>query len=410
MGGDMVDCPHIERLGYGGDGNASTPTIQTMFNMAPTYTNWMQAWADCVRPDGSMPHTAPNPYMAGGGPFWCGFIITASWQTYVNYGDSRLLKRYYPVMLKWLEYVDKYTVDGLLKTWPNTDYRQWYLGDWATPVGIDQTDPRSVELVNNCFIAVCYQTMAKIAAFLGKTDDRDAFLRKDEELRALLHQSFYDTATRSYASGTQIDLVYPMLAGVTPENQLPDVRRSLEDITANRFKGHLSTGLVGIPVITEWATKERQTEFMYRMLKKRDYPGYLYMIDHGATTTWEHWNGARSHIHNCYNGIGSWFYQALAGIVPDETVPGYKHVLIAPQPVEGISWVKASKETPYGTLEVNWEKSAGTYTLDIRIPIGCEATVQLPIKANSLSINGLERTGQTPLDLSSGDYHIVCAI
>ena len=80
----MVDCPQIERLGYGGDGNASTPTVQTMFNLAPLYTNWMQAWGDCMRTNGSMPHTAPNPYAAGGGPFWCGFMIAGSWQTYVT--------------------------------------------------------------------------------------------------------------------------------------------------------------------------------------------------------------------------------------------------------------------------------------------------------------------------------------
>ena len=65
--------------------------------------NWMQAWADCMREDGGMPHTAPNPYMAGGGPYWCGFIITASWATYVNYGDSRLIERYYPYMQKCRE-------------------------------------------------------------------------------------------------------------------------------------------------------------------------------------------------------------------------------------------------------------------------------------------------------------------
>lgn len=62
LGGYMVDCPQVERLGYGGDGNASTQTVQTLFNMAPTYANWIQAWADCMREDGSMPHTAPNPY------------------------------------------------------------------------------------------------------------------------------------------------------------------------------------------------------------------------------------------------------------------------------------------------------------------------------------------------------------
>jgi len=81
LGGYTVDCPHIERLGYGGDGNAGTKTAQTMFDMAPLYVNWMQAWADCIREDGGMPHTAPNPYRAGGGPYWCGFIITSSWDT-----------------------------------------------------------------------------------------------------------------------------------------------------------------------------------------------------------------------------------------------------------------------------------------------------------------------------------------
>src|SRR5690606_28856095 len=159
----LVDCPQIERLGYGGDGNASTITAQTMFNMAPLYNNWLQAWADVIREDGSMPHTAPNPYRAGGGPNWCGFIISASWNTYQNYGDAGILEKYYPVMEKWLEYVAEYSVDGLLKRWPDTDYRSWYLGDWATPEGIDQTNEKSVDLVNNCYVSVCFDQMSKIA-------------------------------------------------------------------------------------------------------------------------------------------------------------------------------------------------------------------------------------------------------
>ena len=168
LGGDLVDCPQIERLGYGGDGNASTLTAQTMFDLAPLYSNWLQAWADCIRDDGGMPHTAPNPYPAGGGPYWCGFIITASWKTFVNYGDIRVLEKYYPVMQKWLGYAEKYSPNGLLEPWPDTDYRGWYLGDWAVPEGTDQTDKSSVSLVNNCFMSVCYETMQKIAGSAGK--------------------------------------------------------------------------------------------------------------------------------------------------------------------------------------------------------------------------------------------------
>lgn len=410
LGGYMVDCPQIERLGYGGDGNASTQTVQTMFDLAPVYMNWMQAWADCMREDGGMPHTAPNPYMAGGGPYWCGFIITASWQTYLNYGDSRLLERYYPSMQKWLEYAGKYTVDGLLKTWPNTEYRNWYLGDWATPVGIDQTNPLSVDLVDNCYLSVCYQTMEKIAKVLGKEQDKSVYTAKYKDLNALIHKTFFDSEQKSYSTGTQIDLIYPMLAGATPADVLSEVQNTLHDVTQDRFKGHLATGLVGIPVITEWAVKNKQADFIYGMLKKRDYPGYLYMLDNGATTTWEHWNGERSHIHNCYNGIGSWFYQALAGINTDEENPGYSHVFIQPQLVNGLSWVKASKDTPFGTLSVKWERTDASFILYLDIPVGCEATIILPVEAKSVLINNERSDKLDHLEIGSGCYQITCAL
>ena len=46
----MVDCPHLERAGYGGDGNSSTMSLQTMYDVAPTFENWVQTWEiPCVR-------------------------------------------------------------------------------------------------------------------------------------------------------------------------------------------------------------------------------------------------------------------------------------------------------------------------------------------------------------------------
>lgn len=408
LGGYMVDCPQVERLGYGGDGNASTPFVQTIYNMAPTYINWMQAWGDCMREDGSMPHTAPNPYKAGGGPYWCGFIITASWQSYLNYGDRRLLDRYYPYMKQWLGYVKKHTDNGLLAPWPDTDYRGWFLGDWATPAGIDQTDARSVSLVTNCYIAVCYDTMSKIADLLGLADEALSYRTEADRIRRLLQERYYDETSASYATGTQFDLIYPMLTGVTPENLEEKVRHTLLTSTQEKYNGHLATGLMGIPAITEWAVKNGEAEFMYGMLKKRDYPGFLYMIDNGATTTWEHWNGERSHIHNCYNSIGTWFYQALAGIRPDESAPGYRKVNIEPQPVEGISWVKASKDTPYGSLEVEWHDASDSFVLDIAIPVGCVAEVRLPYKGQKLTLNGKSQKLDKSLSVASGKHRIVC--
>lgn len=408
IGGDLVDCPHIERLGYGGDGNASTLTAQTMFDLAPTYQNWMQAWSDCMREDGSMPHTAPNPFSAGGGPFWCGFLIIGSWQTYVNYGDDSLLKAYYQKMNRWLDYVESYSPEGLLEEWPATDYRNWYLGDWATPTGIDQKNPASIRLVNNCFIAVCYDTMRKIAGHLGLSEDMRRFSDRYQSLIELIQERCYLPDDASYATGTQIDLVYPLLAGVTPDSLKVVVESTLMQVTADQFKGHLSTGLVGVPIITQWATREEKSNFLFQMLKQRSYPGYLYMIDNGATTTWEHWNGARSHIHNCYNGIGSWFYQALAGIQPDEEQPGYQHIFIKPQMVDGLTWVKASKHTPYGNVTVNWTLKRNSLLVEIEVPIGSTATFVPPRSFAPISLNGMQLHWDDDLELQSGKYIIVC--
>lgn len=409
IGGDLVDCPTLERLGYGGDGNASTLTAQTMYNLNPLYANWLQAWADCIREDGGMPHTAPNPYKAGGGPYWCGFIITASWKTYQNYGDASILEKYYPVMQKWLGYVDAYSVDGLLKGWPDTDYRGWYLGDWATPTGIDQKAEASVGLVNNCFVAVCLDNMERIAQTLGKPGDAAMYARRKADIQQKIHQRFFNPANNSYATATQIDLAYPMISGVVPENLTAAVTQSLVKETEIR-QGHLATGLVGIPVLTEWAVKNHAVDLMYSMLKKKDYPGYLYMLENGGTTTWEHWNGERSRIHNCYNGIGSWFYQAVGGIRPDENTPAYQKVIIQPQVPEGVTWAKTWKETPYGKLSVDWQIKAKTMDLNVGIPVGVGAEVVIPSGIKNYLLDGkqiqISEGKETLVKVGSGSHRV----
>ena len=411
LGGYLVDCPQIERLGYGGDGNASTETAQTMFDLAPLYRNWLQAWGDCNREDGGMPHTAPNPYPAGGGPYWCGFIITASWRTYMNYGDIRILEKYYPVMQKWLGYADKYSPSGLLEPWPETDYRTWYLGDWASPEGTDHTDKASIKLVNNCFMAVCYEKMQKIATILGKKDDADAYSVRKTKIADLINKELFDKTKSIYGSGIQIDLTYPLLAGIVPDSLRDAVREKLIDVIENVHSGHIACGLVGIPVFTEWVVKNGESDLMYSMLKKRDYPGYLYMIDNGATTTWEHWNGARSRIHNCYNGIGSWFYQGVGGIKKDENIPGYRHIIIEPDIPKGITWANTSKETPYGKVTSNWKIENGTYTLDVKIPAGSTASVCLPEGYKRCTVNEkVIGSGLKTAEIESGSYRFVCQL
>lgn len=414
LGGYLVDCPQIERLGYGGDGNASTVTAQTMFNLAPLYTNWLQAWGDVVREEGSMPHVAPTPYNAGGGPYWCGFIISASWNTYQRYGDTRILEKYYPVMQQWLGYVEKYSVDGLLKRWPDTEYRNWYLGDWATPSGVgdpNSGDIRSVDLVNNCYISVCFSQMQDIANVLNKPDDVKLYAEKKKVLNKTIHETFYDEEKGYYSTGSQIDIAFPMLAGVPTVDSYDDLANILIERTEKDFNGHLDVGLVGIPVLMEWAAAADKPDFIYSMLKQKTFPGYLYMIENGATTTWEHWGGQRSRIHNCYNGVGEWFYHVIGGI---RSIPGkvaYSEFIVDPQIPTGVTWAKTSIESPRGLIAVNWQLADGNMRTEIEVPNGSIARFVIPENTTKVVVDNktISMSAET-LDLPSGNHVVECLI
>ena len=404
--GYMVDCPHLERAGYGGDGNSSTMSLQTMYDVAPTFENWVQTWGDSMREGGSLPHVGPNPGAGGGGPYWCGFFVQAPWRTYVNYNDPRLIEKYYSQMKEWFKYVDKYTVDGLLKRWPDTKYRDWYLGDWLAPMGVDAGNQASVDLVSNCFISECLSTMYKTAITLGKREEAEEFAMRREKLNKLIHQTFYRADEGIYSTGSQLDMCYPMLVGVVPDSLYNKVKENVVAMTEEKYKGHIAVGLVGVPILTEWAVRNKQVDFFYQMMKKRDYPGYLYMIDHGATATWEYWSGERSRVHNCYNGIGTWFYQAVGGIRLDEAKPGYRHFYVDPQIPNGVTWAKVTKESPYGTIAVNWKlKDDNQLNLQLTVPAGTTATVCIPnnavsCKKNKKKVSVKEQT----VDVEAGHY------
>jgi alpha-L-rhamnosidase len=409
LGGKTVDCPHYERLGYGGDGNASTITAQTLYDLPSLYTTWLTHWADCNGPDGDMPHTAPTFWSSGGGPYWCTFIIKAAWETYLNYGDVRVLDTFYPYMLNWLGYVQKHSPNILLEQWPTTENRNWYLGDWATPEGIDQTDPRSVGLVTNCAIVDSYDKMIRIASVLGKTADMQLFEEKKAALSKAIHATFYNPGSATYATGVQIDLAYPLIMDVVPDSLRNKVTESLRARILEEDKGHWATGLVGLPVMTEWIIANDASDLMYGMMTQKDYPGFGYMIENGATTTWEHWRGERSRIHNCYNGPGSWYYRSIGGIQPLEDYPGYERFQLAPRPPKAIIWARVTKETPYGTIRVDWQRDDDQMVMEVAVPTGSAANLVLPTDVQSCTVDGEERRPDKDGDLwiRSGRYRIL---
>ena len=132
------------------------------------------------------------------------------------------------------------------------------------------------------------------------------------------------------------------------------------------------------------------------------------MIDHGATATWEYWSGERSRVHNCYNGIGTWFYQAVGGIRLDEAKPGYRHFYVDPQIPNGVTWTKVTKESPYGTIAVNWEMQGKQLNLQLIVTAGTTATVCIPNNAVSYIMNEKKMSvKKQTVDVEAGHYEFL---
>lgn len=409
--GYMVDCPHIERMGYGGDGNSSTNTLQTLWDVRDTYRQWMRAWQDALDSTGDLPYVAPA-FRTGGGPYWQGFIVKAPWRTYLNYGDPTLILCYYKDMKRWMDYIERHTPsplrgtppqeggeqDYILQPWGDTERHSWFLADWAVPDGVDKGG-ESVLHANSCFIVECLGDMERMARMMGLTSEANRFAARRKLVVDAIHRHFYHVDTNAgkmparhyYANGTPLDMAYALLMGVPPDSATAaTVKAQLIKDIHSRYRDHVAFGLMGTPIFTEWCIRERQADLMATLLRQPDYPGYLYMIDQGATTTWESWDCGRpgkedrSRVHNCYNGIGIWFYQALAGIRPALPLAegehpeggrgydgGYKHFYIDPQPCNGIEWVRCTKPTQYGDIRVEINGD----TLKVTVPDGTTATL-----------------------------------
>ena len=404
--GYQVDCPHLERMGYGGDGNSSTMSTQTMFDVQSTYYNWLEAWGDVISDDGSLPYVAPAGG-GGGGPYWSGFMVKAPWRCWLNYADDRMMIKRYGNMKAWLGYVKSYMKDGLLQPWPDTKNRMWFLADWLSPIGTDPGNHQSVIFANNCFISDCLHTMSLIARHLGKTEDAQKYALWHNQLNKVLQGKFYHPQDSTYASGSVLDMSYAMLVGVVPSNVYGSVMDKLVSESYQQYHAHIACGLMGVPIFTEWAIKNRQVNLMYDILKKKDYPGYLYMIENGATTTWEAWNGDRSRVHNCYNGVAVWFYQAMGGLLTSENNDGYKHIIIYPQCPKNVSWVKVSKESPYGTINVSWIKDPKELHMKLSIPVGCQAHVRAPEGYAVKSEPYYRLLLDESMELESGNYNLI---
>ncbi|MDT0677565.1 glycoside hydrolase family 78 protein [Autumnicola musiva] len=407
----FTDCPHREKLGWLEETHLNGPGLFYNYHLEGFIPKIMRDIADAQRENGLIPNIAPEYIIFGGdftdSPEWGLAGIMLPWMYYEYYGDASLIEQYYPVMTKYVDYLsstaENHIVDHGLGDW--YDY-----GEHAA--GYSKNSPIALSATSHYFYGA--SLVAKAADMLGRNQDAKKYQNLSTEIRKAFNNRFYNPKKGNYATGSQFSNAVPIYMGIVePENKEKVMNSLLDTIKANNYR--LTTGDVGNRYLFQTLAENDQNEVMYKMQNHYDTPGYGFQIKFGLTTLTEQWDprNGNSLNHFMMGQIEEWFYKSLAGIVPDEENPGYKHFFLQPELVGDMEFVKASYESLYGKIISEWERDSEGLSFKFTIPANTSATVKLPVNEFSevtLNAEKLETyeniSGKTVFEVGSGSYSI----
>ena len=407
-----TDCPQRdERLGWMGDILSFSQTGIFNRNMAGFFTKWIPDIRDSQADDGRYPDFAPHvsdPNVKYSSvPGWGDAGIVVPWRMYQNYADTRILEEHYDSAKRWIDFIHSKNPNFLWQNSRGNDYNDWLNGDTLIlegyPRGISEI-PK--EIFATAFFAHSTETFSKMAAVLGRTEDAVTYSNLFNSIKTAFNAAYVTEDGRingETQAGYALALNFNLLA---PELRTNATSHLLESIAA--YKSHPSTGIHATHRMMLELSKNGQHNEACRIINLRTVPSWGYMVDMGATTIWERWDGyvegrgfqnpgMNSMNHWAFGSVEEWIWRTLAGINPDESQPGFKHFTVKPQPGGGLTWLKGRYESIRGTIVSEWSITDEIIDLKIEIPPNTTATVMIPTSDKS-SIT----EGETSIEYRSG--------
>ena len=383
-----TDCPQRdERQGWLGDRSQVSRSESYMFDVAAFYTKWMTDLEDSQRDNGSIPDVSPNYWQLYNDDLtWPGTLLFVHGMLYDQYADKRVLTHGYDAMKRWIAHERTFVNAGLIS---KDQYADWCVPP-EDPKLIHSQDPARV--TDKTLIASSYwyhllRTMSRYARILDRPTDAADFDRLADATRDAFQRKFFHLERSAYDNGTQTSSILPLYFGIVPEDFRGAVVQSLVDNIEHKSNAHVGTGLVGAQWLMRTLSDNGHADLAYKIATQKTYPGWGYMVEQGATTIWELWNGntadpamnSGNHVMQI-GDLAVWMYEYLGGIRSDPEQPGFKHSIIRPVPAGDLTFVKASHMTMYGELASNWKREKGKLTLEVTVPPNTTATVWVPAK------------------------------
>jgi len=404
--GYPTDCPHREKNGWTGDAHLAAETGLYNFHSASAYAKWMDDLKDEQRDSGELPGIVPTSgwgYHWGNGPAWDSAYVLIPWYLYQYRGDTRILAEHYERLKRYVDYLTSKAEDHIVSIG---------LGDWAP------AKSKTPEKVTSTGYYYCDALIvSKTAGLLGKSDDARKYGELALRIRDAFNRAFYNAQTGLYDGGTQTAMSCALYHGLVPPGEQPKVVGNLVEMI-EKNDGHLDAGILGTKYLIDALTAHGRADVVYRMATQTTYPSWGRWLEEGATTLWEQWDGKASRNHIMFGHVSAWFYQTLAGIrLGDDTV-AFKHIVIRPQLLGDVEWVRAEHESMYGTIKSAWKIREGDkFHLEITLPPNTTATVYVPSDKQTFITEGPDyihsgehvqfvgmKNGRVVFEVESGTY------
>ncbi|MEX1238297.1 MAG: alpha-L-rhamnosidase C-terminal domain-containing protein [Cyclobacteriaceae bacterium] len=392
-----TDCPQrTERFGWLGDMQAFAQTSMYNMDMAGFLTKWVADIRDSQLEDGRFPNLAPHPsdldwlrwYNAEYGPAWSDAGIIIPWLTYLNYGDKRILEQQYEAAVRWVKFIHERNPDLIWRNSRGGDYGDWLNGSMT---GLKEYPRESSEVAKDLFATAFFahstDLLSRMANVLGFTRDATRYAALYKEIKSEFNREFVLSDGR-VKGNTQAGYALVLNLNLVSKDLRSKVTGYLLEAIQN-YKGHLSTGMQTTHRMMLELTRNGHHDEAWRLINLRSAPSWGHMVEMGATTIWERWDGFKSDStfqspnmnsfnHMAFGAVGEWVWKSVVGINVDDEHPGFKHFIIKPGVIKQSAWVKGEFETIRGTIVSHWKQQNDKFEIEIQIPANTTATLYIP--------------------------------
>jgi alpha-L-rhamnosidase len=414
-----TDCPTRERLGWTGDYQIFVPAATRLYDVLGFSRKWLRSVRDDQLPDGRIANFSPDGRriklhldgqfaMMTGSAGWGDAIVAVPWELYQTYGDRTVLADNWAAMVRWVDWAlatartarHPSRVERSADPLPHEQYLwdgSFHWGEWIEPkpraadgTRIDpiKTNPMAWFTADKGEVGTAYlyrsaATLARVAEVLGRPDDAARYAETADRVRAAWRTEFLGADGRT-AGDTQASYVRALSFGLVPGDLRAAAAARLAELI--RAAGtHLTTGFLSTGDLLPVLADAGYADLAYDLLFQRTEPSWLVMLDRGATTIWENWEGIDEHgaAHDSLNhyskgAVIRFLHTHTLGLRQAPGSVAWESFVVAPVPHPSLTWARGTHESPQGTISVAWKVEGADLRVTVDVPPATTASIVFP--------------------------------